>query len=583
MSLYRAIIVAYVLALVALSVFSLNRYVILALFRRAQRAPKIRRPMPDVLPCVTLQLPIYNEFYVAARVIDSACRVDYPREKLQIQVLDDSTDETLALTRLLVDRWRAEGVWIEHHHRVDRTGYKAGALALGLEHAQGELVAVFDADFVIPSTFLYDTVQHFDEPDIGIVQTRWTYLNEDYSALTRATSLGLNGQFAIEQPAREQGGLFLSFNGTAGVLRASCIRDAGGWEFDTITEDLDLSYRAQMRGWRIRYLQDVTCPSEIPPDMQGLKAQQFRWTKGTQETARKLVPRLLRSDLDRWHKLQCVLHLTANGVNPFLLLVGILNPLAMLAAYRANVRVVWPLSIYFIFSLCGTFFYYVDAERALNPGATRKWLRRVSYFPMFLAASIGLSVSNARAAIEGLLGKATPFERTPKYLITQRGQRRSAARYRSRATVSTAAELTMMAYTFSFAIFAFHVREYAALPFLILFGSGYAIVGGSSVTDMMRGVLADRFARSGSPSLVRGALLRRSSIVAAIGLVLIIRCGHVPALREAVGSTGVAPASAAQSQARRAAISPSARAVTGGECRAGHDTIAACRNRRGDR
>ncbi len=499
--LIAVIVILYCIALCMLSVLSLNRYVLISLFRKnASRRHENTPPVRDAdLPTITIQLPIYNEYYVAERIIQSACDVDYPRSRLEIQVLDDSTDETLALTRRLVREHHARGIDIVHLHREKRTGYKSGALAYGLERARGEFVAVFDADFVIPRDFLRRSVPHFDSPNVGVVQARWTYLNEDYSVLTRATALGLDGQFIVEQPARYWGDLFLTFNGTAGVLRASCIRDAGGWQHDTITEDLDLSYRAQLAGWKIKYLWDLTCDSELPADIHGLKAQQFRWTKGTQETARKLLPSLWKAKIPFWDRLQGTAHLLGNSSYPFLLLVGLLNPLMVVAAHHYDVRVLWPLSAYFLFSLFGTFAYYAEAERAGHA----RWVKRVLCFPLFLSASIGLSVNNAQAALEGLLGKKSPFIRTPKYHITGRGQSWKEKRYRSPISWSTIGELVLGLYTVAAIVYAIAVREYGALPFLVLFGAGYLLIALYSIRHHVLGGMGRRLelAVESAPSL----------------------------------------------------------------------------------
>jgi cellulose synthase/poly-beta-1,6-N-acetylglucosamine synthase-like glycosyltransferase len=476
------VIGTYAAALFVLSLFSLNRYVMISLFRRYRGTPRVRPPDPSPMPRVTVQLPVFNELFVAERLIRSACALDYPRHLLQVQVLDDSTDETLILTRRLVRQYRAKGFQIEHLHREDRTGYKAGALAYGLERATGDLIAVFDADFVIPRDFLRNTVPYFNQPDVGVVQARWDYLNEEYSLLTRVTALGLSGQFVIEQPARDRGGLFLTFNGTAGVLRANAIRDAGGWQHDTLTEDLDLSYRAQLAGWRIQYLPAVPCPSELPPDMHALKTQQYRWTKGSQETARKLFLPLWRAGIPLWQKLQGSAHLLGNAVYPFLLVVGILNPIVMYIAHTDRVRISWAISAYFLLSLGGTFSYYAAAIKEIHVD----WRRRMACFPLFLAASIGLSVYNAQAAIEGFLGKRTPFLRTPKYnLATGQSQAVRRRRYRSAFTNSTTFELALGIYTAAAFLYALYVGEWGALPFLLLFATGYLLVGGYSIAHLM--------------------------------------------------------------------------------------------------
>ena len=477
--LFRLLLICYAVALLVLSLVSLNRYVLVSICRKfAHRRREALPPVTDGdAPLVTIQLPIYNEYYVAERLIRSACEVDYPSHRLEVQVLDDSTDDTLALTRELVRDWRRRNINITHLHRENRTGFKGGALAYGLERAHGEFVAVFDADFVIPRDFLRRTIPFFHTPDTGIVQTRWTYLNDSYSALTRATVIGLDAEFGIEQPGRYWGGMFLGFNGTGAVLRTECIRQAGGWQDDTITEDLDLSYRAQLAGWSIRYLSDVTCPSEVPADVHGLKAQQFRWTKGTQETARKLLPHLWRSSNSFWVKLQGTLHLLANSTYPFLLLIGILNPLMVYSAHSHHIQLAWPLSVYFLFSTFGTYSYHAEAVRALH----RDWLRRMVYFPMFLGQAIGLSVINSKAALEAWLGHKSPFLRTPKYDLTKRGQRWGGLRYRSKFSWSAAIEICLGLYTAAAIWYAIDTGEYGAIPFLALFAFGYLLLGYYSV------------------------------------------------------------------------------------------------------
>ena len=542
------VIGTYAAALFVLSLFSLNRYVMISLFRRFRRLPRPGPPEPSQWPRVTVQLPVFNELYVAERLIRSACALDYPRALLQIQVLDDSTDETLALTQRLVRRYRARGIQIEHLHRTNRTGYKAGALAYGLERATGEFVAVFDADFVIPRDFLRRTVPYFSDARVGVVQARWDYLNEEYSLLTRVTALGLSGQFVIEQPARDRGGLFLTFNGTAGVLRASAIRDAGGWQHDTLTEDLDLSYRAQLAGWRIVYLPAMPCPSELPPDMHALKTQQYRWTKGSQETARKLIKPLWTAPIPVWQKLQGSAHLLGNAVYPFLLLVGLLNPVVMYIAHHDRVRISWPISAYFLLSLGGTFSYYAAAVKEIHPD----WRRRMAYFPLFLAASIGLSVYNAQAAIEGLIGRRTPFLRTPKYNLTDaRSRSTRRRRYRTAFTHSTVAELLLGTYTATAFLYAAFVGEWGALPFLLLFAVGYLLVGGYSIAHLV-GTRGPRPQAEADPAIsgtvvpaaldVRQVPQAMSRLLPLVLMALLLHCGGD---RDAVVESDGAPDSAA--------------------------------------
>jgi len=475
----RLVLVAYGIALLLLSLVSLNRYVLVTFYRRS-RARWLDHPpaLTDAeLPRVVLQLPIYNERYVLARLLRSASELDYPRRLLSIQLLDDSTDDTVELARSLVNRYRAQGFDITHIHRTDREGYKSGALENGLRHTTAEYIALFDADFVIPRDFIRAMLPHMRDPKVGIAQARWGYLNEEYSTLTRATVMGLDAQFAIEQTGRYYGGLLLGFNGTGTMLRTQCIADAGGWQHDTITEDLDLSYRAQLAGWRIAYVPNVVCPSELPADIHGLKAQQFRWTKGTQETAKKILPSLMRSKLSPWLKLQGALHLLSNSTYPVLLLVGIINPLVVVIAHQNNLRIAWPISAYFIFSLFGTYSYHAEAERALH----KDWLKRMLLFPAFLAQSIGLSVNNAKAASEAWLGIKSGFIRTPKYDLTRREQRWHQLQYRSRFSATVFGELAMAIYTTAGLGYAIVTHEYGATPFLILFAAGYWLVAGYSI------------------------------------------------------------------------------------------------------
>jgi cellulose synthase/poly-beta-1,6-N-acetylglucosamine synthase-like glycosyltransferase len=479
MSLWLAVVVVYGVALFGLSLYSLNHAALALVFwRRRHRSPGDLPVFAD--PVVTIQLPLFNELYVAERVIRSACEVDYPRELLEIQVLDDSTDETLDLTRRLVRDYQAKGVPIVHLHRDNRNGFKSGALAHGFERARGEFIAVFDADFVVPRDFLRRTLPHFADPSIGIVQTRWAYFNDNYSELTRATALALDGHFVVEQSARCWAGWFLNFNGTAGVLRARTIAEAGGWQFDTITEDLDLSYRAQLAGWRARYLPDVVCPSEIPADMHSLKAQQFRWTKGAQETARKILPSLWRADLPTSVKVEGTLHLLSSLAYPLLIVLTVLSPFVILAAGVDHLKIIWPISLYYLMAFSGTFFCYYTAARVL--GGT--WRQRIARFPLFLALSIGMSVHNSRAALEGLMGKRSPFERTPKYRVTSQAKNRGGGRYRSRASWSLVAEFALSACSFTGFALAIHYRQFGAVPFLLLFGFGYGMVGTYSLSHL---------------------------------------------------------------------------------------------------
>ena len=462
MSLWPVFVTIYGLALLGVSLYGLNHAALCVMFWRHRRR---QRPLAlcgsGIEPTVTIQLPLYNEWYVAERVIRSACEVDYPAQLLEIQVLDDSTDDTLDVTRRLVAEYQARGVSIVHLHRSDRRGFKSGALAHGLARAQGELIAIFDADFIVPRDFLRRVIPHFADPSVGIVQTRWAHLNGTDSELTRAMALALDGHFVVEQSARCWAGWFLNFNGTGGVLRADAIREVGGWQDDTLTEDLDLSYRMQLAGWRAVYRRDVACGSEIPVDIHSLKTQQFRWTKGAQETAHKILPALWRSKHTLGVKCEGTLHLLSSCAYPLITVLALLGPVAVVASATHHVQVIQPIAWLNWLSIFGSLGCYVTATHDLG-GA---WRSRILRFPMLLVFSIGMSVHNTRAALEAMVGKRSPFERTPKYRTNKNGEQSSRVRYRSRASWSTAAEFLLGACATASVILAVHFRQYGAVPF----------------------------------------------------------------------------------------------------------------------
>lgn len=439
--------------------------------------PEALPPAPAEWPRVTVQLPIFNEAFVVERLIDACARLDYPADRLEIQVLDDSTDETVALAEQRVAYWQRRGCNILHIHRHDRTGYKAGALANGLRLAQGDLVAIFDADFIPPSDFLRRTIPAFDADDIGLVQARWGHLNADHSLLTQMQAFGLDTHFAIEQRVRHLTGCYMSFNGTAGVWRRACIDAGGGWQHDTLTEDLDLSYRAQLRGWRFRYLHDVEVPAELPADMNAFRTQQFRWTKGAVQTARKLLPRLWQADAPRRVQLEGTLHLTAHAIFPVLLLVAALHaPLLGLKALGDG-----PGELYFallgfgLLGFVGFFLTQLFAQRDLYPD----WGRRLVLFPVFMAGSMGLAASNTRALWQALRGHRSAFVRTPKYAHDGGDAPRSwwTSRYaelRIPGIVWVEALLTL--YSLAGLALTIYLGEWAAVPFQLLFALGFGLV-----------------------------------------------------------------------------------------------------------
>ncbi len=465
----------YAVSMAVLLVYGLN------LLWMAAQSLRLRRPLPAapsdgaVLPCVTVQLPLYNEQHVALRLLDACAALDYPRDQLEIQVLDDSTDGTVALVAARVARLRAAGLDIAHVRRPHRQGYKAGALQHGLQKAKGDFIALFDADFVPPPHFLREALAAFDAPDVGMVQARWGHLNAAYSLLTRIQAFGLDAHFALEQDVRARAGLFMSFNGTAGVWRRACIEGAGGWTADTLTEDLDLSYRAQLAGWRFRYLGSLEAPAELPVEMQGLRQQQFRWTKGAAETTRKLIGRLLRAPLPLGVKVQGVLHLTAHSVFPFLLLAGLLHPLLM-ARHAAGAG---PGPAYFAALGVGLvgFAGFLLAHAVAQQRLYRDWARRMLLFPLFLAGSAGLALSNTVAIAQAAMGWQTAFVRTAKFRVEGGAARWWQSPYAARRLPFAAwAEAFLALYALAGLGVLVAMGAWAALPFQAVFALGFSLV-----------------------------------------------------------------------------------------------------------
>jgi len=466
-----AILGLYFLTLVVLAVFGLHRYIMVFLYYRNRHHRARPAPLPARLPRVTVQLPLYNEMYVVDRLVDSVCRIRYPKELLEIQVLDDSVDETQEIARAAVDRWREEGFDIHYVHRGNRTGYKAGALDHGLGRARGEFVLIFDADFVAPPDILEKSLGHFDDPGVGMVQVRWGHINRDYSLLTQVQSVLLDGHFILEHGGRNRSGRFFNFNGTAGIWRRAAISDAGGWQHDTLTEDLDLSYRAQMKGWRFVFLQDVVSPAEIPVEMNAFKSQQHRWAKGSIQTCKKLLPKILASDLPLHVKVESTFHLTANFAYPLMILLSILMFPAMIIRYNMGwyemLIVDVPLFIGATMSVCS---FYLMSQREIF-GAD--WRSRLKYLPAVLSVGIGLSVNNAKAVIEALVGHDSEFTRTPKYRVEAAGDDWRLKRYRGSLNFVPFVELALGLYFTVMAYYAAVNGILGTLPFIFLFQFGF--------------------------------------------------------------------------------------------------------------
>jgi len=471
---------AYVFSLSILFLFGSHGFVMIYYYFKNKDKKPVGKAVLEDKPVVTVQLPVYNELYVVERLIDSICALDYPKDKLEIQVLDDSTDETVRVIAAAVAARQAEGYDIVHVRRESRAGFKAGALKYGMDIAKGEFIAIFDADFVPKPDFLMQTLRHFTDDRIGMVQTRWEHLNNEFSLLTRAQGIALDGHFVIEQQVRNKSGFFINFNGTAGVWRKSCIVDAGNWEADTLTEDLDLSYRAQLRGWRFVYLNEVTSPAELPSEINALKTQQFRWTKGAIETARKILPRVWKSKLPMRVKLQCTVHLTNNIVFPFILLTGILNVPLVFIKHSGRHETFFAFMSVFVLAFVSSFLFYLYSQKDAYPD----WKKRIFLFPLFMAGSMGFSVNNSRAVLEGLLNRKSAFIRTPKFRIETEKDTWKNKKYRAsskKISFSIIFELVLALYCFVGVVASLWFLEIAALPFALLFFLGFGLVGLMSI------------------------------------------------------------------------------------------------------
>ncbi len=475
---------AYFFVLIVLAIYGWHRYYLVYLYMRHKDKEPRSGPPLDPLPVVTIQLPLYNEMYVADRLIDAVCRLDYPRELLEIQVLDDSIDETRSIAALAVRRWAAQGIDIKYYHRADRTGYKAGALEAGLKAARGEFIGIFDADFMPTSDFLTRLIPHFRNPGVGMVQARWGHINQDYSLLTKIQAILLDGHFILEHGGRNRGGRFFNFNGTAGVWRRTAIADAGGWQHDTLTEDLDLSYRAQLAGWRFVFVPGLIAPAEVPVEMNAFKSQQHRWAKGSIQTCRKLLPRILKSNLPLGVKAEAFFHLTANFNYILMCVLSILMFPSMVIRYNMGwyemILIDVPLFFAATFSFCN---FYMVCQREIHTD----WVARLKYVPFLMSVGIGLSVNNTRAVLEALFKKQSEFTRTPKYRIEGDADEWVGKKYRQSVAVQPLVELALGLYFTATVFYALANGIYATIPFLVLFQVGFLYTGLVSIVQQYAG------------------------------------------------------------------------------------------------
>ncbi|MDQ6654885.1 MAG: glycosyltransferase family 2 protein [Verrucomicrobiota bacterium] len=470
--------ICYLSVLLGLSAYGVHRYFIIYLFLKHRHRPTLPAGRFETLPKVTVQLPIFNEIYVVERLLKSVSELDYPSDRLQIQVLDDSTDDTRDLTRSCVEALQARGLNVELIHRTDRSGFKAGALEAGLATAEGEFICILDADFVPQPDLLHQTVHYFTDPTVGMIQTRWGHLNRRYSLLTRVQAMFLDGHLLLEQTARSRSGRFFNFNGTAGLWRRSCIEEAGGWQHDTLTEDLDLSYRAQLVGWKFIFLPDVITPAELPVDMNGFKSQQHRWTKGSVQTCKKLLPTIWRSHLAFPLKLEATAHLTSNFAYLLLACLCVLLHPSIGGPQSGWLRILLVDVPIFLTASLSVGVFYICAQRELHPTS---WMKEILFLPALLALGVGLSLNNARAVLEAVFNHESEFARTPKYGIERKRQQWRNAKYMPLKSLLPIAEMAFAIYFTYFVVFAIRHGQFLSVPFLAMFQIGFLYVSLSSL------------------------------------------------------------------------------------------------------
>lgn len=483
------ILVLYTLCSLLLLLYGLNTYCIILLFWRKRNAhlhsdsaceaaarPRFELPAQQ-LPIVTTQIPLYNEINVAERVIRAVAAIDYPHSRHEIQVLDDSDDETCALVDRVAEELRAEGHWVEVFRRADRVGYKAGALEAGMAVCQGEYIAIFDSDFIPPADFLQRTLPHlWADANCALVQARWDHINQDDSWLTRAQAMGIDGHFVVEQVARNRNGLFMNFCGTAGVWRRAAIEDAGNWEHDTVTEDLDLSYRAQLKGWHFHYLPSLRVPAELPTTYSAFKSQQYRWAKGSIQTARKMLPRVWRAPIPFFKKLQATVHLTHYGLHLQMTLLALLV-LPLMLAYRDGIELYRSLVFLGLLvpAALGPSIGYVVCQYCGHP---QDWKTRVLRLPFLLVVGFGICLSNGKAVLEGLFGNDSTFIRTPK------AGDRSVKQYQVKRNWIPSFELALAAYSLLTIGILGWIQQYALIPFVVVYALGFGVVGLNSLREV---------------------------------------------------------------------------------------------------
>ncbi len=464
-----------------LFIYSMGQLHLTFAYLKARKSKDESTPVLKRYPLVTVQLPIYNEKYVIERLIDSVCKLDYPSGKLEIQVLDDSTDESVEIIAQKIKEYQQQGINIKHIQRPERTDFKAGALAYGLNQAKGEFIAIFDADFLPPTNFLLKTIPHFNSSKVGVVQTRWGHINKEYSLFTKVQAFALNAHFSVEQTGRNYCQSFINFNGTAGVWRKTCITNAGGWSAETLTEDLDLSYRAQLKGWEFKYLENVESPAELPVIMPAIKSQQYRWNKGAAETAVKNLGKVFKSPLPLKTKLHATFHLLNSSIFVLLLIGGIISlPVLYIKHLHPEIDFYFHIaSILLIGFMSIGFFFWVSTKKAPY---TKSADRFIPSFLTFMTISMGLSYHNAMAVLEGLWGKKTPFIRTPKFNATNKKAKIAGNKYLShKIDANTLIELVLGLYFTAGLVLAYLINDIGLVPFHLMLAIGLLTVSYQSI------------------------------------------------------------------------------------------------------
>ena len=488
------IIIIYTTALIFIFAYSLTQLNLLFNYLRAQRrkddAPKWNFSDPAQIPYITIQLPVYNELYVMERLLDNIALLEYPKDKLEIQVLDDSTDESLQSTKEHVERLQKTGLDITQITRVDRSGFKAGALKEGLKIAKGEFIAIFDADFLPEPNWLKNTVPYFVDRNIGVVQTRWGHINRNYSLLTKVQAFALDAHFTLEQVGRNSEGHFINFNGTAGIWRKTCIEDAGNWEGDTLTEDLDLSYRAQLKNWKFKYLENVETPAELPVVISAARSQQFRWNKGGAENFQKMRKKVVQStNISSKTKVHGILHLLNSTMFLNVLVVALLSiPMLYIKNEYAHLKPYFYVMSFFVTSTLIFFVCYWCMFKNIYGGGLKQFMRFIGMFFTFFSIAMGFSLHNSIAVIEGHIGKRSEFVRTPKFNISTLKDNWKGNKYlKKNISINVIFEGILMLY-FGFGMYSAFVvgdqgGDFGLFPFHLMLFVGFGFVFFKSLTS----------------------------------------------------------------------------------------------------